>query len=62
MEEAVNFLLHIYKDSIADMGVILCAQADNDRDTIIRYLGYVHGYINKLTDKVNKNENLPKCL
>lgn len=61
MEEAVKFLLHIYKDSVADTAVILCAQADNNRETILEYLGYVHGYINRLTDKV-KNENLCKRL
>lgn len=43
----INFLKHIYSDSIPDIANILVAEADDDYDTIINYLSHLQNAIGK---------------
>jgi len=52
-KEAVNFLMHIFNDSTSDLASILCAQADNDTETIKNYLITIHDYVTGLIERVN---------
>lgn len=56
MKEAVNFLTHIYHDSIADVAAIKVAEADNDLETIEKYLMYVHNYTGRLINQLKEEQ------
>lgn len=56
MKEAVNFLTHIYHDSITDVAAIKVAEADNDKVTIKNYLMYVHDYTGRLINQLKEEE------
>ncbi|MBR4757399.1 MAG: hypothetical protein IK084_01185 [Bacteroidaceae bacterium] len=56
MKEAVNFLRQVYEGSVTDVATILVAEANNDKDTIVKYLMRVHNYTAKLINKINGYE------
>ena len=56
MKEAVNFLTQVYYDSVADVAAIKVAEADNDRETIEKYLMYVHNYTGRLINQLKEGE------
>lgn len=53
MREAVNFLTQVYYDSIPDVAAIKVAEAEGDKETIVKYLTYVHNYTTGLINKIN---------
>lgn len=57
MKEAVNFLTHVYYGSVADVAAIKVAEADHDKETIEKYLMYVHNYTVRLINKLNEEQN-----
>ena len=48
MKEAVNFLTHIFANSVQDVAHILVSEAEGDTDVIVRYLEHVRDYVNHL--------------
>ena len=56
MKEAVNFLTQVYYDSVVDVAAIKVAEADNDRETIEKYLMYVHNYTGRLINQLKEGE------
>lgn len=54
MKEAVNFLTQVYYGSVSDVATIKVAEADNDLETIKKYLMYVHNYTGRLINKLNE--------
>lgn len=52
MKEAINFLKHIYSESVPDIANILVAEAENDKEMIRKYLTAVREYIDKLLKKI----------
>lgn len=58
MKEAVAFLMLIYgrEGCISDMANIQVAQAENDRETIEKYLMYVHNYTGRLINKLKEEQ------
>lgn len=56
MKEAVNFLTQVYYGSVADVAAIKVAEADNDRETIEKYLMYVHNYTGRLINQLKQEE------
>lgn len=56
MKEAVNFLTQVYYDSIADVAAIKVAEADNDKETIEKYLMYVHNYTGRLINQLKEDK------
>ena len=56
MKEAVNFLIEIFATSYEDLATIHTAQAENDKETIIKYLTNVKDYTEGLIEKVKNNE------
>ena len=44
MKEAVNFLRQVYLGSINAVASILTAEAENDKETILKYLTNVKDY------------------
>ena len=56
MKEAVNFLTQGYYDSVVDVATIKVAEADNDRETIEKYLMYVHNYTGRLINQLKEGE------
>ena len=57
MKEAVNFLREVYDGSIMDVANILTAEAENDKETILKYLTSVKEYTEGLIEKVKNNES-----
>ena len=57
MKEAVNFLTQVYYGSVNDVAAIKVAEADNDKETIVQYLMYVHNYTARLINKINERED-----
>lgn len=57
MKEAINFLKHIYSESIPNMANILVAEAENDKETIRNYLLNVREYIDKLLNDESKEDS-----
>lgn len=56
MNEAVSFLREVYDGSIVDIANILTAEAENDKETILKYLASVKEYAEGLIEKVKNNE------
>ncbi len=52
LQEAVNFLLTIYSGSIPDIAAILNAQAEEDKETLIKYLENVKAYTDKVIERI----------
>ena len=48
MKEAVNFLTHIFANSVQDVAHILVSEAEGDTDVIVNYLEHVRDYVNHL--------------
>ena len=38
----INFLRHVYSESVSDVANILCAEAEDNYDTILEYLSNLH--------------------
>lgn len=58
----INFLRHIYSESVADIANIIVAEAEDDYDTIIQYLFMlrltISDWMDELqTEKENRKEN-----
>jgi len=51
----INFLQHIYSESVTDIANILIAEAEDDYDTIINYLYslrvQIHDWMDELQDE-----------
>lgn len=56
MMEAINFLKHVYSESVPDIANILVAEAEGDVETIKSYLIGVRDYIDKLINEI-ENES-----
>lgn len=59
----INFLRHIYSESVPDIANIMVAEAEDDYDTIIKYLFglrlTIGDWIDELqTEKESKNEKV----
>lgn len=52
MMGAINFLKHIYSESVPDIANILVAEADGDVETIKSYLLGVRNYVDKLINEI----------
>ena len=52
LQEAVNFLLTIYSGSVPDVAVIVTAQAEEDKDTLIKYLENVKAYTDRVIERI----------
>ena len=57
MKEAVNFLTQVYYGSVENVATIKVAEAENDRETILKYLENVKDYTEGLIEKVKNDEN-----
>lgn len=58
----INFLRHVYSESVKDIANILVAEAEDDYDTIIQYLFMlrltISDWMDELqTEKENRKEN-----
>lgn len=58
----INFLRHVYSESVTDTANIVVAEAEDDYDTIIQYLFMLRLTINDWmdelqTEKENRGEN-----
>ena len=51
---AGNFLRHIFSESAADMANITVAEAEDDYDTILLYLGSIQGAIMKWIEELKQ--------
>ena len=56
MKEAVNFLVEVFATSYEDFAFIYTAEAENDKETIIKYLTNVKDYTEGLIEKVKNDE------
>lgn len=56
MKEAVNFLTQVYYGSVTDVAAIKVAEADNDRETIEKYLLTVYNYTGRLINQLKEEE------
>lgn len=56
MREAVNFLTQVYYGSVPDVAAIKVAEAENYRETIEKYLMYVHNYTGRLINKLKEEQ------
>lgn len=54
-KEAIRFLKHIFAESVPDIANILVAEAEGDKDTILRYLGGVVLYLNELIHDIKED-------
>ena len=48
----INFLRHIYSESVTDIANIMVAEAEDDYDTIIKYLFMLRLTINDWMDEL----------
>lgn len=58
----INFLRHVYSESVSDIANIMVAEAEDDYDTIIKYLFMLRLTINDWmdelqTEKENRKED-----
>lgn len=56
MKEAVNFLTHVYYGSVADVAAIKVAEAENDHETIEKYLLTVYNYTGRLINQLKEEQ------
>ena len=56
MREAVNFLRTVYSESVYDVANIITSEAEEDKESILRYLIAVKEYTEGLIDKVKNYE------
>ena len=56
MKEAVNFLTQVYYGSVPDVATIKVAEAENDYETIEKYLLSVYNYTAKLMNKLKEEK------
>lgn len=56
MKEAVNFLTQVYYGSVANVAAIKVAEAENDRETIEKYLLTVYNYTGRLINQLKQEE------
>ena len=59
MKEAVQFLMRVFGgdiNNISHLADVLNAQAENDKETILKYLANVKEYTEGLIEKVKNNE------
>ena len=56
MKGAINFLKHIYSESVPDIANILVAEAEGDKETIRRYYTSVRDYVEKLLNELEKED------
>lgn len=61
MKEAINFLIHIYSDSVSDIANIYVAEAEGDKEMIRKYLTSVREYIDKLIYESTKDSKDTKA-
>lgn len=55
----INFLRHIYSESVSDMANIMVAEAEDDYDTIIQYLFNLRLTIGEWIDELEtEKENI----
>lgn len=47
----INFLITVYGESVSDVATILCAEAEDDTETLKRYLTTVRDFVNKLIEE-----------
>lgn len=52
MKMAINFLKHVYSESVPDVANLLVAEAEGDVETIKSYLMGVRNYIDKLLNEI----------
>jgi len=52
MKEIVNFLRQVYSGSTVDVANILTAEADNNKERLLIYLGEVKRYVDSLIIKI----------
>jgi len=52
MKEAINFLRTVYSESIKDIATIIVAEAEDDKETIRKYLCTVRDFVNSLIEKL----------
>ena len=57
---AGNFLRHIFSESAADMANITVAEAEDDYDTILLYLGSIQGAIGKWIEELKQEKEETK--
>ena len=55
MKEAVRLLLSVFRNSFDDLAVIFTAEAENNKETILKYLANVKEYTEGLIEKVKNN-------
>ena len=56
MKEALNFLKHIYSESVTSVANLLVAEAEGDVDTIKSYLMGVRDYIDELLNEMEEKK------
>lgn len=54
-KETINFLKHIYSESVPDIANIFVAEAEGDKETIRKYLTSVRDYVDKLIYESTKD-------
>ena len=54
MRQAVNFLKHVYHESVPDIANILVAQANQDTDAIVWYLETVRAFVDHMIEDVRR--------
>ncbi len=54
MKEAINFLKHIFSESVPDIANLLVAEANGDKYTILSYLAGVVQYVDKLIKNIKE--------
>lgn len=52
MMEAINFLKHVYSESVPDVANLLVAEAEGDVEMVKDYLLSVRNYIDKLLNEI----------
>ena len=53
MMEAINFLKHVYSESVPDVANLLVAEAEGDVENIKSYLLGVRNYVDKLINEID---------
>ena len=52
MKTAINFLKHVYSDSVPDVANLLVAEAEGDVEMVKDYLLNVRNYIDRLLNEI----------
>ena len=55
---SVNFLTHVYSDSVVDIATLSVAEAEDDLGTIKRYLIGIRDYADEMIKHIDKNGKL----